>query len=445
MIDDIIHDRKIQLPENHELVLELEHNKDGTGNYWCYYFVNHERRCLFWLDEFDISNDLSEIKGVTSAAHVKHEIEAKYWAHWEMFPYGHEIPKTVFTELMGIILHGNIDRMTSTTSTVTYDSDELHRMLSLVKSAKELGATDHTAATIGRLMCLFAHHRFLNFHGQHGARLCRDQTIYGQPNFNRSLLMNLLSPLFFNAPSEHLRGLEQIWIDNVMVYSQWKHFIEKLKGEWTDFLLPATVLLNANVAFLAIPSVDPGNGAPEIPRNAAQITSYLSMIFSIGSMILSLLLTRQHRLKNRDSADEVVKYLTNKTHPTLGLETLAIMYSLPYAMLMWATVSFLVAFSFECFLKGDNVSTITTAIAWFAVMSLVGWCVFTAWEEHEETTLRIMWTRFMDAATHVRSRAGGEVAALSKWKAYFDRSPLSTVRGDSPSNRGATSPHLLPA
>lgn len=88
---------------------------------------------------------------------------------------------------------------------------------------------------------LLAHHRFLNFHGQNGARLCRDQTLYGKKGYDRSPLINILSPLFFSAPDEHLRGLERIWIDGVIVYPQWKHFIEKLKSEWSDFLLPVCV------------------------------------------------------------------------------------------------------------------------------------------------------------------------------------------------------------
>ncbi|OCH87221.1 hypothetical protein OBBRIDRAFT_172478 [Obba rivulosa] len=335
LVDDYTHEMQVQLPTDHELVLELE-PREGGGHNWCYYLADHTRRTLFWLQDFDVSEDLEELKGVSSAAHVKHEISSKYWSHWEMFPYNHKIPDDVIPELTGTIVHGEIDRMTSPVSTITYSPDELHQMLSLVKSVTDLGDTDHTACVVGRLMCVFYHHKFLNFHGQNGARLCRDQTIHGQKSFPRSPLIDLLAPLCFGAPNVHLRGLAKIWIDDLMVYHQWNTFIDKLKNEWQDFLLPATVLLNANVAFLAIPSVDPGSDQDK-PRSAAQIMSYISMIFSVGSIILSMLLTRQHRLRARETADDVVRFLTRKTHPTLGLETLAVMYSLPYAMLMWAT------------------------------------------------------------------------------------------------------------
>jgi len=72
------------------------------------------------------------------------------------------------------------------------------------------------------------------------------------------------------------------------------------------------VLLNANVAFLAIPSVDPG----EHVRTPAQLASYLSIIASVGSVVTGLLLLRQHRTKPQDSAEEVVSS-SDLSHPYL--------------------------------------------------------------------------------------------------------------------------------
>jgi len=115
------------------------------------------------------------------------------------------------------------------------------------------------------------------------------------------------------------------------------------------------VLLNANVAFLAIPSVDPGDRN----RSPTQLASYLSIVASVGSVVTGLLLLRQHRTKPQDSAEEVVsypvrplapissltaptpspqqdRYLRSRLHNALGFETLAILYSLPYSLLLWA-------------------------------------------------------------------------------------------------------------
>lgn len=115
----------------------------------------------------------------------------------------------------------------------------------------------------------------------------------------------------------------------------------------------AAVLLNANLAFLSIQSVDDGRIA--VPdRSAAQIVSYISIVTGLGSALLSLLLTRENRSKGRESADTVVRtcdvlrqccshawqanFLGNTTHKARGLEHLAILYALPYALLMWSSV-----------------------------------------------------------------------------------------------------------
>lgn len=46
-------------------------------------------------------------------------------------------------------------------------------------------------------------------------------------------------------------------------------------------------------------------------------------------------------------------------------------------------VTFLVAFSFECFGTLDRVAVFTTAAAWIAVAFLVGWTIYTGWEGGE--------------------------------------------------------------
>ena len=66
------------------------------------------------------------------------------------------------------------------------------------------------------------------------------------------------------------------------------------------------MLLNANVAFLAIQSVDQISENNNPDRSPAQIASYLSIIASIGSIILGLLLIRQNRTKSGGTADDVV-------------------------------------------------------------------------------------------------------------------------------------------
>jgi len=140
-------------------------------------------------------------------------------------------------------------------------------------------------------------------------------------------------------------------------------------------------MLNANVAFLAIQSVDV-NANPY--RSPAQISSYLSVVANIGSIILGLLLMRQNRTKSRETADEARAFLEARNHPRLGLETLAILYSLPYALLMWGMISFLIAFCLMCFQDSSSATRGCIGSLCVAVTILVGWCVWTSWEKPKE-------------------------------------------------------------
>ena len=67
-------------------------------------------------------------------------------------------------------------------------------------------------------------------------------------------------------------------------------------------------MLNANLAFLAIQSVDV-NTNPY--RSPAQISSYLSVAANIGSIVLGLLLMRHSRSESQ--ADEIVSYFRLST------------------------------------------------------------------------------------------------------------------------------------
>ena len=63
-------------------------------------------------------------------------------------------------------------------------------------------------------------------------------------------------------------------------------------------------MLSVNVGFLAIPGVVPTNNSNH--PTASQIVSYLSLIASVGSIVVGLLLVRHHRTKQEeDSAGAV--------------------------------------------------------------------------------------------------------------------------------------------
>ncbi|KAF8068880.1 hypothetical protein FPV67DRAFT_1448735 [Lyophyllum atratum] len=358
-IDEFFRVHNIRRSVHVDLVLELL-RVDGQID-TLYYMVDHSKRCIFFVDDFDAS-DLPiwyELQGVTSPTHVKHEIETQYWTkqryHCLMFPRSIELSQDLVDELRDIIIHSlgeNVDSKFQGSTCLLSDA------LTPVRQ------------------------RFYNFHGQSGARMGRDQSVYGTAQNKRSWLILSLSPMLFFSPEVHLQTLEKMWIDGITRRVLWTEFMDKLYAEWQEFTLYGTVLLNANVAFLAIQSVDERRGNS---RSPAQIASYASIAASLGTIILGLLLVRQTRSKGRDNATDASTYLHKRSNQAMGIETLAIMYSLPYALLMWGMVCFLFAFLFICFDGSDIYTRLLVGATWVAIASLIMCCIWMAWEQMPET------------------------------------------------------------
>lgn len=283
-------------------------------------------------------------------------------------------------------------------------------MLTLVSKAKELGNSNgYTACVVGRLMSVFAHERFLNFHGQLIARLSRDHAVYEEEKRGRSWLLAVLSPLLFNGPRFHLKTLDEIWVDHIINYQCWARLIRRLQDEWQLISITSTVMVTVNVGFLAIQSVDRAGDT----RSTAQLTGYLSAVLSIASIIAGLILSRQHRALKQNEATIAQAYLWSKHSERWGLEVLAIMYSLPYALLMWATCAFCVALTCQYFAFNPSIDTASVAgrlgvgLAWLFVLVLTAWVVLENWEGTEGPSVREHVVDFVD---HARERAAGAMA-----------------------------------
>ncbi|RXW15951.1 hypothetical protein EST38_g9904 [Candolleomyces aberdarensis] len=356
-LESFIRANNLRMPESYTLAMDLNMQPRGVI-YTDYYYADHDRKIVFFLDDVETQTNLpvwSQLKGVTSMAHLKHEIEAQYWHHGVLYPSTIELTAERVVELRDVILHYLGDTMTSHYSTSPYSASELNTMLGQANNLqKNVGRSSPGSVNLlSRMMHIFGansqsfvsylgntHHqpiparqKFLNWHGVPEARIYRDQSVHGEPERkHKTLLIKILSPLLFSAPDVHLASLVKMWVDGLMHGPVWREAIGKLNEEWQEFILYATVLLNANVAYLAIQSIDtnqPGYRSP------VQLGCYLSIVASIGSIILGLLLLRQNRTRIHGTMDEVNAFLQARSHPRLGLESLAILYSLPYALLLW--------------------------------------------------------------------------------------------------------------
>ncbi|KAF9475279.1 hypothetical protein BDN70DRAFT_924099 [Pholiota conissans] len=323
-----------QFPQNGVLMIDVN-RVEGGGLETSYYYVDHD-------EPWDIGAAY-EVNGMGSYRHLGYEMQAQYWYFVSLYPDSLALTSAMVCELRDIILYLIGDTMTSPYSTSPYTLDDLLRILNITSEMET------------RHMYIFYHTRFLNCHGETYARIERDFSIFGDPIKKRTWLVKTLSPILFSAPDIHLRNLQKMWVDGIMHKSVWEQSIKNMNEEWHGFLLLACVMLLANVAFLSISTI---NMNENVARSAAQILSYLSVVANLGTIILGLLLMRQNRTKMRDTADDVQEFLRARNHPRLGLETLAILYSLPYALLMWGSVAFII---------------------------LIFWCIITSWENKNHT------------------------------------------------------------
>ncbi|KAH9059584.1 hypothetical protein EDB87DRAFT_1577599 [Lactarius vividus] len=382
----IIHHKELIIPSNdYDLVLDIILTEDERIQ-WSYYYASHETRSSFWLDVYDANHVISEVFWVTSPAHVEHQIETLYWrifyfrTHWSTFPAvfdGRCLRPAVYDELLGILSHGCIDVLILKSSTLPYDGDTMQKMINLVRTAKVSDA-DVVYHTTG-----VTHSKFLNIHGQQHARLFRNQIVYSGRKYNeRSLLVTLLSPLLFLAPEVHLQEMEKVWTDEIIIERVWRGFTTKLVGGWEELILLSTVMLSANVGFLAIPGVVISNINGDITSasqidifvSPAQIASSISMLASVGSIMIGMLPIYHSRPKQKeDPAGAVISHLSEPFLEFIYLYILS-------PSLNDRMVIFFIALLFFGFHHSKNTTRIFIAVDSAMLAALFGWFVRWAWK-----------------------------------------------------------------
>ncbi|KAI0306292.1 hypothetical protein B0F90DRAFT_1814217 [Multifurca ochricompacta] len=319
----------------YDLVLDRTKTKDGKSFTWSYYYVDHKTRTLFWLDSYDGKYTLlSEARGLTEPGHVKFRLESLYWEHWSLYPTGHtkrSFPYYAFKELFGLLLSSSI------------------------------GNTSISPSALKT------------------SRLDRYQSIYQGDPRKPTKLIQILSPILFFAPDVHLRELQKVWTDEIIVEVIWKEFMQKLVSEWTELVLYSTVMLATNVAFLAIQGISTGTTA-----SPAQIASSVSLVFSVGSIITGLLLIRRNRTVMTQDPKTACKYLSARENRFVGLEGLAIIFSLTYALLMWSVLVFFIALLLFCFKHTSTEIRVLVGVAAGFVSSLIIWCIANSWDSGDQ-------------------------------------------------------------
>ncbi|KAF9241575.1 hypothetical protein BU15DRAFT_44841, partial [Melanogaster broomeanus] len=333
--------------ENFELVVELHSKEEGVV---CpYYFVNHIERCLFWSDDYNEPGFLLDCQGVNSLSHKKFGVEAEYWLHWDRFPAYRVVTKELVRELKGLELvnRSNCLHIASDGGNVPRDIHHDHSVTIIGNCLPSVHQATSNLWFQGRIMHYFSKNKYINFHGQDCVRLRDDQTVHGW-KYEPSWFMVFAAPALLMAPVTNIRSLHKLYVDHLVRMDKWTAFVNDFTSQLQNTNLLATVLLTTNVGFLAIQSVDSSTS-----RSVRQITSYLSIVCSLASIVIGLIFLERSRHDRSNSVDKTAKLLDRFYHAKHGLERLALIFSLPYAYLMWGMIFFFVAFLAECYAVGN--------------------------------------------------------------------------------------------
>ncbi|KAI6119766.1 hypothetical protein EDD16DRAFT_1861707 [Pisolithus croceorrhizus] len=383
-----------------ELVLELTKGKRKECRY---YFVDVQKRLLFWMHEWIPERMYANLRGVKEPSHIKIALEMQYWMHCELYPHERTFDTAIYRELCGFVIHANAESITSDTSLAPFDSTELSKMMDIIRVLQDaIGqVNDPLFCVVARFMCIFSRIHFLNFHGQPCARLDVDRTVYSSSERRRymSILLRMLSVFLFGAPWRYVEALRGVWVDETVNLPRWRTFVGNIINEWGGFTIYSTVMLAVDMSLLGIVHTD-----ITAYQSVAVIATYISVVCTVGSIVASVVLTGMWRDK-AENAEGVAKYMTEITDTVIGVDNMAIMFSVPFGLLIWGMASFLVAFLYVIFRSSYPPTLATTTPGIVLVIVLVAWPVWVAVEMSLGRWLKsavVVWHRVVETGWEVK-------------------------------------------
>ncbi|TEB20605.1 hypothetical protein FA13DRAFT_1742773 [Coprinellus micaceus] len=220
--------------------------------------------------------------------------------------------------LQGLSDLRDISSRDSIYSTSPYNLDELE----CDNVGPYLGAANYALLCANKVNLLDS----TTWHGVPEVRTSRDQSVHENGSRSRTWLIKMLSPLLFSAPDVHLRTFGKMWVD----------------------------------------CVDIGSTLSGIP-SPVQVACYLSIVSSLGGILLGL---------PPPPTEQDPYSSTFRSHPMLGLEALAILYSLPLhtPFVGNGLRSWWVSRGIAFYATNTKNRAIMVA-AWAIFVGLIGWCI----------------------------------------------------------------------
>ncbi|KZV89820.1 hypothetical protein EXIGLDRAFT_750981 [Exidia glandulosa HHB12029] len=330
---DVLWEGVCTVHTDYELFIDVDHNSNGSVFRTRYYFVDWKKRTIFWR--------IPEMIQAVSPAHLEIQarnpigdhLTAQFWAHVDAYPMHHPLPTHSHEELINLIGYYIID----------------HSRFSVACQASQSEEAGIAAAGVARIWRDIYDLRVLNYYGDKTAKVARVDRNKAPVPETHPWLRFVCSTFFFNRPDRLEASLKELFDDGNLYKIHWQSYMkDEIEPEWQQQGTMATIMLAANMAFLALGSVGAAAGA-----------------FSVATLFATMNLARTHRRMRSASAEEAKKYMTYCSNRMLGLFGLAIMYSLPFTMFMWSLMTFVAAvvlYAFGDWTPGAGLPLITTTL-----------------------------------------------------------------------------------
>ncbi|KAG1748068.1 hypothetical protein EDB19DRAFT_239474 [Suillus lakei] len=122
--------------------------------------------------------------------------------------------------------------------------------------------------------------------------------------------------VLFGSPSTHVRQIDSVWVDKSVNRPHWEMFMNRLTSKWNGLATYSTVMLAVDVSFLAVPAIG--------QRPSVQIALYALVHGCFCSSCAK-----------RMTWSTKAAFMARMTQSLHGKENLAIIFSLPYALVIW--------------------------------------------------------------------------------------------------------------
>jgi len=159
LLDTRLNNQNLILPITTEVTLEVDIKRNPPVVK--YYYVDHIQKSEFWLEE--TCTESLKCPPVRSYTQLKCLFRQHYWMHIEFYPMHFNLSIEDKDELVAVLTHACVDRMTSPDSAVPYNKDQCEAHLSLIRSLPDSNnAEGRRNIVLARIWFEIDRHFFVN-------------------------------------------------------------------------------------------------------------------------------------------------------------------------------------------------------------------------------------------------------------------------------------------